>query len=129
MASDKEILAKLTKQFISETKIRLENVKNRLTCLEKKPCDAKAIEELHREAHTIKGSSRIFGFPEIGEIAYQNECILAKIKNGRIKATKQIVDLLLSSFNVIGLLLENNTATADKIDLNSLHKKLERNII
>ena len=39
------------------------------------------IEDLTREAHTIKGSSKVFGFTEIQDIAHRIEDIFEKIKN------------------------------------------------
>ena len=64
--------------FKAETDDHLTNLDKGLVELEKHPDDKELIEELYREAHTLKGTARVFGFYEIQEIAHKIEDIFDK---------------------------------------------------
>ncbi len=66
------------KIFMEEAKERIERLE-RLILLPEPPWD-----ELIREAHTLKGSSRMVGLDDIGEKAHRLEDELIKIKKGKI---------------------------------------------
>ena len=57
--------------FKAETEDHLTKLDKGLVDLEKHPQNVELVKELNREVHTIKGSSRIFGFYEIQEIAHR----------------------------------------------------------
>lgn len=58
MAFDK---SKFVNQFKEETLEHLQNLNSGLLKLEKSPNDKPLLEEMMREAHTIKGSSTMMG--------------------------------------------------------------------
>ena len=70
--------------FKAEAEERLTKINNGLVELEKNPKNLEWIEDLTREAHTIKGSSKVFGFTEIQDIAHRIEDIFEKIAAKKI---------------------------------------------
>ena len=55
--------------FNSEAAEHLSKLENGLVSLEKQPNQPALIEELNREAHTLKGAARMLGFNDIQDVA------------------------------------------------------------
>ena len=54
-----------------------------------------------REAHTLKGSARMVGLTEFGEVAHKLEDILSKIKKGAVKPIQDVKDILLKGTQIL----------------------------
>ena len=67
--------------------------------------DEEALNGLFRAFHTIKGNARMLGFPNIGELAHAAENVMARLRNGTLSPSKQVIDLLLSALDSIGVLI------------------------
>ncbi len=126
MSSEKELMEKLTKTFITETKERLERVGKLLIDLEKKPDDEETVKELFREAHTIKGSARMLGFEQIGEIAHKTEDIFGAIQKEEVSVTKDMISRLLTAFDSIDILLTSPKENNCEVDVTDLCLNLEQ---
>jgi len=55
------------------------------------------IEEVMRAAHSLKGSAKMVGAPEIGEIAHRIEDILKDIAGSETVPSPELIDILLSA--------------------------------
>lgn len=78
MIEDKE----LRKLFKIESEERLQHLDDGLLRLEKMPTDPPLLEDLFREAHSLKGAARMLGLTEIQTLAHQLEDILGVAKKG-----------------------------------------------
>jgi len=78
MIEDKE----LRDLFRIESEERLQNLDNGLLRLEKTPSDPALLEELFREAHSLKGAARMLGLTEIQTLAHQLEDALGAARKG-----------------------------------------------
>lgn len=78
MIADKE----LRDLFRIESEERLQNLDNGLLRLEKKPSDPALLEELFREAHSLKGAARMLGLTEIQTLAHRLEDALGAARKG-----------------------------------------------
>jgi len=67
--------------------------------------DEEALNGLFRAFHTIKGNARMLEFERIGELAHEAENVMARLRNGTLSPSKQVIDLLLASLDAIGLLV------------------------
>jgi len=65
--------------FNAETEDRLTKLETGLVELERKPQNMELVKELNREAHTLKGAARVFGFSEIQDIAHRIEDIFEDV--------------------------------------------------
>jgi len=128
VTDEKELMKKLTQTFIAETKDRLKNIGKLLISLEKNPADEEAVKELFREAHTIKGSARMMGFEEIGEIAHQTEDIFGAIQKDQTQVNKELISLLLTAFDSIEILLGASEDSKPDLDIKDLNSKLKKSI-
>ena len=91
--------------FIEEASELLTDLEISLLDLEKKPGDSYLIAKVFRSLHTIKGSSRMFGYPNISEFTHGIESLFHHVRNGEIQITKDIIDLTLLARDQIAIML------------------------
>ena len=63
--------------------------------------DVEEINAIFRAAHSIKGGGASFGFTDISEFTHVMETLLDEMRDGRRQVTREIVDLLLESVDVL----------------------------
>ncbi|HCI13112.1 MAG: hypothetical protein A2063_06175 [Gallionellales bacterium GWA2_60_142] len=78
MIEDKE----LRSLFKIESEERLQHLDDGLLRLEKTPSDQSLLEDLFREAHSLKGAARMLGLAEIQTLAHQLEDALGAARKG-----------------------------------------------
>ncbi|MCP4215780.1 MAG: hypothetical protein GY765_14090, partial [bacterium] len=98
-----------TDVFKEETYEILEEVEQALLELEAGPDDMDLVAKIFRAIHTIKGSGAMFGFDMISAFAHEIENAFDLIREGEIKATKNLIDLTLESMDFIKKYLEIDT--------------------
>jgi two-component system chemotaxis sensor kinase CheA len=79
----------------------LQNLEDGLLHLEKYPHDRAILEDLLREAHTLKGDSRMLGVTSVETLIHQLEEILAAAKRGECVLTAQTCDRLYPGLDAI----------------------------
>ena len=75
--------------------------------LESDPGDRELIEQMLRDAHTLKGSSRMVGLIEISDVAHRLEDIMVKVRDGQLVYTPQMSDFFFEALDTIVYLSEN----------------------
>ena len=98
MYIDDEELRELYKTSSSEHISKLES---ELMTLEKNPQDSSAMEEFLREAHTLKGDSRMLGLDNIEKLVHQLESCLEDIKAGKGELTAELCDRLYQGIDAV----------------------------
>jgi two-component system chemotaxis sensor kinase CheA len=101
MIIEDDELRELYKTSSSE---HLQKLEAELMQLEKNPQDTKALEEFLREAHTLKGDSRMLGLDEIEMLVHQMEDCLEEIKQGKEIITSQLCDRLYRGIDAVNQL-------------------------
>ncbi len=66
-----------------------------LTDLELRPDDSELLSEIFRAVHTIKGTTGFLGFSRLEKLAHAGENLLGSLRDGRLKATPNLVTGLL----------------------------------
>ena len=69
--------------------------------LEENPASMESGESLMRAAHSIKGAARLIGLQEAVKLAHMIEDCLVAIREGKIKATPEGIDVLLKSNDML----------------------------
>lgn len=64
------------------------------------------INELFRIAHTIKGSSHMIGYEDIGNLMHKIEDMLDLVRNGSIEFNRDIVSLCFDSLDIVKKMLQ-----------------------
>jgi two-component system chemotaxis sensor kinase CheA len=91
----------LLAQFLAEAADLLAQVDDGLLQLERDPRDAELINEVFRAAHTFKGSSGLFDFPELTRLTHAAEDLLDAVRSGRLELDSGMTDDLLAAFDLI----------------------------
>ncbi|NEO75384.1 hybrid sensor histidine kinase/response regulator [Moorena sp. SIO4G3] len=96
---------------------RLQKLEIGLLHLEKYPQDNATLEQLLREAHSLKGDSRIAGIENVETLIHGVEDILGSIKRQQTVLTPQVSDRLYQVIDAMGLLVyEAVTGSASGVD-------------
>ena len=87
------------------TQERLQNLEADLLHLEKQPNDEATLEQLLREAHSLKGDSRSVGVESVETLIHQVEEIFLNIKGKHTVLTPQVSDCLYQGLDAINKLV------------------------
>ena len=97
----------LLQDFITETTEHLEEIENNLLHLEKSPENFELINGIFRSVHTIKGSAEYLGMQKISKLTHNLESLMDRIRNGELNINSEIIDILISSGDVVSRLIDN----------------------
>ncbi|AEV88009.1 histidine kinase [Actinoplanes sp. SE50] len=100
----------LLSQFLAEANDLLASVDDGLLQLERNPGDPELVNEVFRAAHTFKGSSGLFDFPELTRLTHAAEDLLDAVRGGRLALDSGMADDLLAAFDLIRGWLAHVTA-------------------
>lgn len=112
--------------FIEESKEHIQACNVHLLELEKNPEDLSVINEIFRSAHTLKGMSATMGYEDLASLTHEMENILDAIRNGRLKTTSQILDVIFLAVDHLEEMVQSIAAGGDgKMDVTSAVEKLK----
>lgn len=103
-------------EFTSECDEMLERISLGLSKLEKEGFDQETMGSIYRDMHTIKGSSQLFGFHQIGTVAHAMESSLDPIRQNIIKPSSNLIDIIYQGCDLVGRLVKS---------INESHKEHE----
>lgn len=112
MIEDKE----LRDLYKTTSEEHLQNIENALMHLEKNPQDREQLEEVLREAHTLKGDSRMLGADDVETLVHQMEDICVAVKKGD-KLTPQVCDRLYAGLDAVRKLVRE-AVTGEAANIN-----------
>jgi two-component system chemotaxis sensor kinase CheA len=92
--------------FFEEAGDHLAVVEEGLLALEQYPEDLDLLNKIFRSAHSIKGTSGMFGFAAVAQFTHKMETLLDLLRNGQKVVTPQIADLLLKSTDCLKTLID-----------------------
>jgi two-component system, chemotaxis family, sensor kinase CheA len=99
-------------QFIQEFKVEasgiIQKLQELLLTLEQDKNNKLLIEEIFRGVHTLKGSSRMFGFEKIEHITHHLENTYDLIREGQLKTSAGVIELSLDVVDVCSDILNEN---------------------
>ncbi|MFB6090007.1 MAG: ATP-binding protein [Halobellus sp.] len=91
----------LYQEFITESEESITRLNNSLLDLESNPDDAEAIDDIFRQAHTLKGNFGAMGFDNAAKVAHAVEDLLDEVRNDRIEVTHERMDLVFDGMDEI----------------------------
>ena len=101
--------------FFEEAAEHLAVVEEGLLALEQHPEDLDLLNKIFRSAHSIKGTSGMFGFQAVAQFTHKMETLLDLLRNGQKTVSPMVADLLLKSTDCLKTLIESvkSGATVD----------------
>ncbi|MDM8529791.1 hybrid sensor histidine kinase/response regulator [Anaerolineales bacterium HSG25] len=109
MGISENIRQQLIESFKSEQVEHVQKINQGLLALEKNPTTAERqmlLQELFREAHSLKGAARSVGMTTIESIGHGLEDILLQVKEQGRQLKPELFDLLYQALDAVGLMIE-----------------------
>ena len=112
--------------FIDESKEHLQSCNDNLLALEQSPHDLAIVNEIFRNAHTLKGMSATMGFEDLADLTHKMENVLDAIRNEKITVTPEILDVVFESVDHLEAMIDNIANGGDgKRDVTATVAKLK----
>ena len=111
----KEEFDEILKIFQVESEEIISRLNNNLLSLEKKPNNKDSIFALFRDAHSLKGASRMIGFNNVQTIAHKIEDILGLAKDNKLQINTKIVDILYKSVDFLSELIQKSIVKKQEV--------------
>lgn len=108
MGLSAEIRQKLIKSFIDEQSEYVQSITQGLLSLEKQPQLAERqpiLDEIFRQAHSLKGSARAVGVSTVEALGHRMEELLLAAKEGRLAFSPELFDLLYKALDAVTLVM------------------------
>ncbi|MBU1735578.1 MAG: chemotaxis protein CheA [Verrucomicrobia bacterium] len=115
--------------FASEAKEILGILNKCLVNLEKHSEDKECLNEIFRQAHSLKGMAATMGYADITQLTHAMESVLDLLRQGKFSADKNIVGLLFDSFDALEALTRaasGGNGAGNQRDITALAAKLEK---
>lgn len=107
---DERFFERLLATFRIEAEEHLRNIANGMVAYEQAPAEGedrlRLIEDIYREAHSLKGAARAVSLFDIQTVCQNLETVLSGLKAGEVKVTPEIIDACLSAVDCIRNYLE-----------------------
>ena len=94
-------------EFITESEETLDRIDPLFVELEIKGEDKEMLNQIFRSVHTIKGAAGFLGFQPVVDVAHNAESIMKKLREGEIRMSKPLMDVVLKSVDMLRLLLKH----------------------
>ncbi len=115
-------------EFFSEAMEHVDNLNKYLLALEDSPGDEDVINDIFRSAHTLKGNANTMGFTKFGNLAHALEDLLANIRDKKVEATSELMDILFETCDKLedGLELLEKDNSENDFETSSVLVKLNK---
>ncbi|MFQ5454886.1 MAG: chemotaxis protein CheA [Nitrospirota bacterium] len=119
-------MEEIIQDFIVEAEEGLENLDQCFIQLEEEPDNVDLLNDIFRSMHTIKGTAGFLGFNKLVEVAHSSESVLNQLRQGILKATTEIIDVILESKDIVKLIIDNiKNGSEEDIDVTEIKSKLD----
>ena len=112
--------------FLDESHEHLQSLNDGLLGLEDNAEDLSVLNEIFRNAHTLKGMSATMGYNKIAELTHEMEDVLDALRKEQLKISEDIIDTLFKCVDSLEQMIDNvgNGEPEDLIDVSGLVAKL-----
>ena len=112
--------------FLDESHEHLQSLNDGLLSLEDNMEETSVVNEIFRNAHTLKGMSATMGFNKIAELTHEMEDVLDLIRKEQLKLNEDIIDTLFKCVDSLTQMVDSvgNGEAEDVVDVSDLVKKL-----
>jgi len=112
--------------FLDESHEHLQSLNDGLLGLEDNAEDLSILNEIFRNAHTLKGMSATMGYNKIAELTHEMEDVLDMLRKEQLKVSGDIIDTLFKCIDSLEQMINNvaNGDPEDLIDVSDLVTKL-----
>ena len=112
--------------FLDESHEHLQSLNEGLLSLEDNAEDLSVLNDIFRNAHTLKGMSATMGYNKTAELTHEMEDVLDLLRKEQLQITEDIIDILFKCVDSLEQMINNigNGDPEDLIDVSELVSKL-----
>lgn len=112
--------------FLDESHEHLQSLNEGLLSLEENSDDVSVVNEIFRNAHTLKGMSATMGYNKIAELTHEMEDVLDLIRKEQLKLNEDIIDTLFKCLDSLEQMINSvgDGEAEDVVDVTDLVAKL-----
>ncbi|MFC2300391.1 chemotaxis protein CheA [Selenomonas artemidis] len=112
--------------FLDESHEHLQSLNEGLLRLEENMEEIGAVNDIFRNAHTLKGMSATMGFAKIAELTHEMEDVLDLVRKEQLKLNEDIMDTLFKCLDSLEQMVDSvgNGEAEDVVDVTDLVAKL-----
>jgi two-component system chemotaxis sensor kinase CheA len=92
--------------FVTEARELVQSLEEGLLELEGQPAGSEAVNAIFRAAHTVKGSSGLFGLHHLVSFTHVVETVLGTVREGQLPVTPELVSALLPCVDHMSAMIE-----------------------
>jgi two-component system chemotaxis sensor kinase CheA len=118
-------MEELLPDFVAAARDNVEAINQGLVDLGRDPANTEALQEVYRNAHSLKGSAQTMGFERMGKLAHCMEDVLRAFQEGRLAVTTEACDALFEVNDAVSVMLDTLAAGKRvKVDVESRMTRL-----
>jgi len=106
-----EDMEPLLPDFIAAARDNVEAINLGLAVLEKEPANSEILQEVYRNAHSLKGSAMTMGFERMGKLAHHMEDVLRALQKNQLPVTTEACDALYETNDALTVMLDTLAAS------------------
>lgn len=112
--------------FLEESREHLQSLNDGLLALENDPEEVSVVNDIFRNAHTIKGMSATMGFTKIAELTHDMENVFDLLRTEKMKVNEDIMDTLFKTIDSLEQMIESvgSGGPEDVVDITGFASKL-----
>ena len=112
--------------FLDESHEHLQSLNEGLLSLEENSEDVSVVNDIFRNAHTLKGMSATMGYNKIAELTHEMEDVLDLIRKEQLKLDEDIIDTLFKCWDSLEQMINSvaDGESEDVVDVSDLVAKL-----
>ena len=112
--------------FLDESREHLQSLNDGLLSLENDPEDLTVLNEIFRNAHTLKGMSATMGYTKTAELTHDMENLLDMLRKEQLKVSSEIIDVIFKCVDSLQEMVENigNGESEDLVDVSELVRQV-----
>jgi two-component system chemotaxis sensor kinase CheA len=106
-----EDMEPLLPDFIAAARDNVEAINLGLAVLEKEPANTEVLQEVYRNAHSLKGSAMTMGFERMGKLAHHMEDVLRALQKHQLPVKTEACDALYETNDALTVMLDTLAAS------------------
>jgi len=118
-------LSQFRQTYLVESAEHITSMESGLLQLRSAPADVELLSSIFRSAHTIKGGAGSFGMTSLVRFTHSLENLLDRLRSFQVRATSEVIDLLLLSVDALRDLVEADADSAMPAAALELEKRIE----
>lgn len=110
---DDKVDHEFLREFCNEGRDLLQNIESGVLVLEQSPAHRETLNSIFRAFHTFKGGAGFLGLTPVKRLAHELESLLDAIRQGKLPANRDSIDLILAGGDCLGKFVDAITRELD----------------